>query len=64
MVLVQREKMILAQLLKELAVDISTLEQDFLNQIIEKITVNSKEVIKNAVFIALKGQNFDGNNYI
>jgi UDP-N-acetylmuramoyl-L-alanyl-D-glutamate--2,6-diaminopimelate ligase len=63
-VLVQQEKMTLAQLLKELEIDISNLEQGFHNKTIERITLNSKKIIKNSIFISLKGQSFDGNNYI
>lgn len=34
------------------------------NSIIENITINSKEVKENSIFIALKGKKFDGNSYI
>ena len=56
--------MTLAQLLKLLSCDISSLSDDIIKQIIKKITLNSRQVTKNSVFIALKGAEFDGNNCI
>ena len=51
--------MILAQLLKELG-DISS----NLDDVVQDITLDSKNISKNMVFIALKGNKFDGNDHI
>ena len=57
--MVQQGKMILAQLLKELG----NISSD-LDDIVQDITLDSKNINKNTVFVALKGNKFDGNNYI
>lgn len=58
------EKLEIKEIVKAVKGELITKNKDTENLEIENITISSKNIIKNDLFIALKGDNFDGHDFI